>query len=135
MNMNKDYEDKLKDLLNAAKAVRENAYAPYSEFRVGAAILAEDGRIYIGCNVENGSYGLSICAEQNALSTMIAAGGRILPLAIAIAGTPGKPCYPCGACRQILSEFNPSVKVVLESGEDLSVRSMEDYLPLRFVLE
>lgn len=103
------------DLLGAAIMARDNAYAPYSDFPVGAALLVEGGRVFTGGNIENGSFGLTICAERSALSVMIAAGFR-RPEAIAVAGRHGEPCQPCGACRQVLSEFNPEMFVVLESG-------------------
>jgi len=102
------------ELLQAAITARGNAYAPYSGFPVGAALLAEGGRVFTGGNIENGSYGLTVCAERSALSVMIAAGFRG-PEAVAVAGRHGEPCQPCGACRQVLSEFNPGMLVVLES--------------------
>lgn len=87
-----------KTLLEAAERAAENAYAPYSDFRVGAAILSEDGRIFTGCNIENASYGVTCCAERVALFTAVAAGARAFR-AIAVTHT------PCGICRQALSEF------------------------------
>ena len=91
-------------LIAAACAARPNAYAPYSRFMVGAALLADDGRIYTGVNVENASYGLAVCAERNAIGALALAGGRRV-LAVAVCTSNG--VTPCGACRQVLSEFAP----------------------------
>lgn len=124
----------LERLVDIARNVQRNAYVPYSGFPVGAAILADNDQIYTGCNVENSSYGLTMCAERNALASMIAASGSLRPVAIAVVGSSGEPCYPCGACRQVLAEFNPYMKVVLESDQGLIVRSLDDYLPYRFDL-
>lgn len=92
-------------LINEALEAQKNAYAPYSKFKVGAAILTETGNIYKGCNVENASLGASICAERNAATTAIAQEGKVRFKAIAIASTSEDPAPPCGICRQFLSEF------------------------------
>lgn len=92
-------------LINEALEAQKNAYAPYSKFKVGAAILTETGNIYKGCNVENASLGASICAERNAATTAIAKEGKVRFKAIAIASTSEDPAPPCGICRQFLSEF------------------------------
>jgi cytidine deaminase len=125
----------LKRLVNTARKAQSHAYAPYSGFPVGAAILADNDQIYTGCNIENSSYGLTMCAERNALASLVAASRGLRPVAIAVVGRAGEPCYPCGACRQVLAEFNPHMKVVLESGQELLVRSLHDYLPYRFELK
>jgi cytidine deaminase len=92
-------------LVKAARNAAHNAYAPYSRYRVGAAVLTADGQTFTGCNVENASYGLTVCAERVALFTAVAAGKRQVQ-AIAIAGgSAGQPAWPCGACRQTLAEF------------------------------
>jgi len=97
--------DEIRDeLIAAACAIRARAYVPYSHYPVGAALLADDGRIYPGVNVENASYGLTICAERNAVWSMVTAGGRRVR-AIAVCTRNG--VSPCGACRQVLSEFAP----------------------------
>ncbi len=99
--MNIDY----KLLLQKAKEVSKFAYIPYSKFDVGACVLYESGNIYTGCNVENASYGLSLCAERNAISTAIASGEITKPVAVAIYSSKAKQCVPCGACRQWIFEF------------------------------
>lgn len=92
------------ELLTAAAAARLEAYAPYSHFQVGAALRAKDGRIFTGCNVENLSYGLTICAERNAVFAAVAAGVREFE-AVAVVADTREPISPCGACRQVMAEF------------------------------
>ncbi len=92
------------ELILSAIAARLRAYAPYSRFQVGAALLAKDGRVFTGCNVENLSYGLTICAERNAVFAAVAAGATEFA-AIAIAADTREPISPCGACRQVMAEF------------------------------
>jgi cytidine deaminase len=94
------------ELLAAADTVRARAHAPYSNFQVGAALLCDDGTIIAGCNVENASYGATICAERGAVVAAVARGHRRF-IAVAIAGPPGIALGPCGMCRQVLSEFSP----------------------------
>jgi len=121
----------LQTLIQRALEVRKNAYAPYSKYNVGAALLAEDGSVFVGCNFENVSFGLTICAERNAIGSMVAAGQtKLLELAVATrdGGT------PCGACLQVLAEFAaPSCKVhcVRESGEVQSF-TVADLIPHAF---
>lgn len=100
------------ELLAAATAVQRHAYAPASRFAVGAAVLADDGRIFVGCNVENASYGLTICAERAAVCAAVAAGARRL-LAVAVVTDLAEPARPCGACRQVLAEFGHGMHVLL----------------------
>ena len=118
-------------LMEKALSIRENAYAPYSNFKVGAAVLFEEGSVITGCNVENASYGLSICAERNALTQAVSLGFRN-PIAIAVAGEDKKECPPCGACRQFLAEFNPNMEVILQNGNELVIYCLDSLLPHRF---
>ncbi len=125
-------------LIDAAKAARDKAYAPYSRFRVGAALLTRDGKVFHGCNVENASYGLCNCAERTALFAAIASGyapGDFATLAV-IGDTDG-PIAPCGACRQVMIELGkPTLEVVLANLKgDVSVTSAEALLPGAFYLE
>jgi cytidine deaminase len=122
--------DEVERLIAAARAAREHAYAPYSGFRVGAAVLAE-GAIYSGSNVENASYGLTICAERVAVFAAVAAGQRRVE-AVAVVGDPSSPTAPCGACRQVLHEFGPTMTVVMAAEGEVIVRPLRDLLPLAF---
>ncbi len=100
-----------KKLIEAATRARSRAHAPYSKFSVGAALLTKSGTIFTGCNVENVSLGLTICAERSAVAAAVAGGDKELA-AIAIVTDFPEPVFPCGACRQVLAEFNPELEVV-----------------------
>jgi cytidine deaminase len=102
---NEDKTGRMDSLYQAAGEAAEAAYAPYSRFRVGAALLAEDGTVYSGCNVENRSFGLTICAERNALFQGVAKGRRAFVALAVVTPDSKEPVGPCGACRQVLSEF------------------------------
>ena len=102
----------LQRLVDAAVAVRANAYAPYSEYAVGAAVLTRAGAVYTGCNVENATYGATLCAERSAIAAMVAAGDRD-PIACAVVTAGPEPGAPCGICRQVLAEFARDMKLVL----------------------
>ena len=121
-------------LLAAANAVRERAYAPYSKYRVGAAILTSSGRVFAGCNVENVSYGATVCAERNAVFQMVAAGERELA-AVAVVTQGPTPGTPCGVCRQVLAEFTRDVPVAIAAAgekEPRSVLTLAGLLPAAF---
>ena len=124
----------LDELLRRARRMAEFAYAPYSNFPVGAAVLAADGSMFAGCNVENASIGLTVCAEQAAMSAAVAGGEHeILAVAVSAPKSPGTP--PCGACRQFLNEFRPqssNIAVVLDDGSSGNVVWLDDLLPLAF---
>ena len=129
--MQRTYES----LIEEAKKVSQNAYAPYSKFKVGACVLFESGNIYTGCNVENGSYGLSLCAERNALSNAISNGEKSKLTAIAIYSPQKNECAPCGACRQWIFEFNENAKIILaKADKSLSVLNIQELLPYSFKL-
>src|SRR5271154_1684634 len=107
-----------KRLIEAAHAAFQNAYAPYSKFRVGAALLTASGDVFAGCNVENASYGMSNCAERTAIFSAISQGGPKLEIvAIAVANDHDAPCSPCGACRQVIYEFGPRATVFFRSAK------------------
>lgn len=124
-------------LIKAAKGVRQNAWAPYSGYRVGAALLDEVGRVHAGCNVENASFPQGSCAESNAIGAMVAAGGRRI-VAIAVVGGRNdlEFCTPCGGCRQGILEFaDDATRVILVDGKDaVESRSIHDLLPASFRL-
>lgn len=115
------------DLVGAAWEARNSAYAPYSNFAVGAALLAADGRIFVGCNVENISYGLTNCAERVAIGAAVAAGVREF-VAVAVVADTAVPISPCGACRQVLAEFHVPRVMLANRSQRLEFR-LEDLLP------
>jgi cytidine deaminase len=119
-------------VMDAARDASRNAYAPYSNFRVGAAILTEGGQIHAGCNVENVSYSLAICAERNAAAAMAFAnpGDREIRL-VAVFSPDAAPCFPCGACRQVLREFGCK-EVVVEEAAGLRTYPFDEILPYSF---
>ncbi|MGG5821293.1 cytidine deaminase [Falsiroseomonas sp. HW251] len=121
-------------LLAEADAARLLAYAPYSRFQVGAALLAEDGSVQHGCNVENASYPAGLCAERGAVAAAVSRGQRRF-LAIAVAGPSGVAVTPCGICRQVLREFSPDrlLRIVTRDAAGATVaRTIEDLLPDSF---
>lgn len=121
------------DLVALAEEARRNAYAPYSGFVVGAALLATSGRVYSGCNVENASYGLSICAERTALFKAVSAGEREF-VAIAVVTETG--ATPCGACRQVLREFGGDLRVIVANLKgERRVYTLEELLPHSFTAQ
>lgn len=122
------------ELVRRARAVMANAYAPYSKFHVGAAIEAEDGSVHVGCNVENASYGLTICAERMAVGAAVAAGKRqLVRLAVATAVEP--PATPCGACRQLLAEFGLDLEIIAAGPASERRWRLRELLPEAFTRE
>ncbi|MBS6603300.1 MAG: cytidine deaminase [Brachyspira sp.] len=123
------------ELLNRAKDASEHAYAPYSKFKVGACVLTGNGKIYTGCNFENSSFGLTICAERNAIGSAICDGENKIK-AVAIYSPNTKHCYPCGACRQVINEFvsEEGVDIILEGEDSLEIVEFEDVFPKGFYL-
>ena len=125
----------LQPLLDAARKMLDQAYAPYSDFHVGAAILTEKGNIFTGCNVENASYGLTICAERGAVMTAVAAEGPQMKIkAVAVVNSKDMPCSPCGACRQVMFEFGPEAVVVFQGKDGMMSSTMKELLPAGFEL-
>jgi cytidine deaminase len=118
-------------LLAAATNAYKNAYARYSDFQVGAAILLENGQTFAGCNVENASYGLTNCAERSAIFTAVSAlgGDQVKVRAVAVVNRRGVPCSPCGACRQVLAEFGPEAEVFYLGESGIQRSTMRELLP------
>lgn len=127
------------NLLNLAKEASKSSYSPYSNFPVGAAILYESGKIYSGCNVENASYGLSLCAERNAISSAVADNEGTKIKAISVYSPCQTLCMPCGACRQWISEFcisEKETKIILENQDhSLLMLNLGDIFPCSFKLD
>lgn len=127
-------QKQLDDLLQLAKEAREHSYAPYSKYRVGAALLTKDGRIYQGCNIENASYTPTICAERTAFFKAIFDGVREFA-AIAIIGSCVLPAFPCGVCRQVMSEFCDGDFIIVTSnidGTEVVTETLDQMMPHRF---
>lgn len=125
--------DKL-ELINCAKEAMKNSYSPYSKFAVGSALLAKSGKIYLGCNIENASYGASNCAERTAIFKAVSEGEREFER-IAIVSSSNDYTYPCGICRQVLAEFMPEGEVILYNEKDIKTIKVKDLLPHAFSLE
>lgn len=123
------------DLMQKAKEVSKNAYAKYSNFAVGACVLAQSGKTYCGCNMENSSFGLTICAERNAIANAIANGETSFS-AIAIYSPNQENCVPCGACRQVIYEFqqDKEIEVVTEANGNIKTYKINELLPEGFKL-
>ena len=122
-----------KNLVKTALDYRERAYAPYSNFKVGAAVLFESGNVYGGCNIENASFGATNCAERTAIFTGVASGETKIKV-IAIAGSTEEYTYPCGICRQVLCEFadGDAVVILVKNEDDYIVKTMEEVMPGAF---
>jgi len=122
-------------LLQAARKVMKQAHAPYSHFKVGAAILTAKGAIFSGCNVENASYGMTNCAERTAIFTAVAQSGPKLNIrAVAVVNDQKVPCSPCGACRQVIYEFGPDAIIVFQGAEGWKESHITELLPEGFRL-
>ena len=125
-------KEKLRSLVEAAESARKHAYSPYSGVKIGAAVLSSNGRVFSGANVENSSYGLTCCAERNAIFSAVSAGARRL-VAIAVVGKSEHFTRPCGACRQVMVEFNPKMKVLRRGADGFaSDETAESLLPRHF---
>lgn len=122
-------------LLEKAKAASKNAYSKYSDFSVGACVLGESGNTYLGCNIENSSYGLTICAERNAIASAIANGEKSIK-AIAIYSPNMEKCLPCGACRQVIFEFQKDceVEIITQYKDGYQINKINELLPYGFQL-
>lgn len=127
---------KIKRLLEKAKQAKENSYAPYSNFHVGAAVVGENDKIYYGSNVENSSYGLTICAERNAIFKMVNDGGREIS-AILVIGDTEEFLPPCGACRQVISEFSTERTIVYMCNKHGKYKktTVEELIPFKFSID
>lgn len=126
-----------RELLDRAIAARKNAYTPYSHFQVGAALLAADGTVYPGCNLENAAFSPTICAERAAIASAVSRGVREFTAIAIVGGREGEGlsphCAPCGVCRQVLAEFcTPDARVILGDEAHLEVYALSDLLPLSF---
>lgn len=119
-------------LIDACLEAKNNAYAKYSNFRVGAALLAEDGKLYTGCNVENVSYGLTICAERTAYVKAVSEGSLKFKGIAVCTDVKGKPVSPCGACRQFMSEFNDLEIIMTNNEKELKETTLSELLPMAF---
>lgn len=126
-----------KQLIETAVKAREMAYAPYSHYKVGAALLAKSGKIYTGCNVENASFTPTNCAERTAFFKAISEGDRQFEMIAIVAGKDGeelsKNCTPCGVCRQVMTEFcDKDFKIILGTPDDFKVLTLEEIMPYSF---
>jgi cytidine deaminase len=123
-------------LLQAARSAMKKAYAPYSKFRVGSAILTKAGKIFSGCNVENASYGMTNCAERTAIFAAVAElGPKLEVTAVAVVNDHGVPCSPCGACRQVIYEFGPEAVIFFQGAEGDKQAHITELLPEGFRLK
>ena len=120
-------------LIEKAKEVSRKAYAPYSNYKVGAALLTKSGKVYTGCNIENSSYGLTNCAERTAVFKAVSEGEMEFEEMVIYADSPHLPT-PCGACRQVLSEFGSELKITIVSSKEQLVTSISELLPFAFKL-
>jgi cytidine deaminase len=134
--LNKEGENtvnkEFKNLIKEAEKARKRAYTPYSKFQVGAAVLCADSKIFTGCNIENASFGLTVCAERIAIFKAISEGSTKFK-AIAVVGDIAKPCSPCGACRQVISEFGEDIYVIMANLKgNIEIKKIKELLPEAF---
>lgn len=120
------------ELVKKAEGALVNSYAPYSNYRVAAALLCDDGTIYTGVNVENGSYGLTICAERTAIFKAVSEGKRNFKAIAIVAESMKTPPFPCGACRQVMAEFSKDIIVIVKTKDGLVQKSLKELLPYSF---
>ena len=133
MSQNKDIEEN-SFLIRKAKEAKNNSYSPYSKFRVGAALLAENNKIYTGCNIENSSYGATICAERTAFSKAVSEGEKTFKK-IAITSDLNDLTFPCGICLQVISEFMPKGEIILQNKNNIiQVYKVSEFMPYAFKL-
>ena len=120
-------------LMDKAREASKMSYSPFSKFAVGAAVLAKSGKIYAGCNIENSSFGMTICAERCAIFKAVSEGEKEI-LAVAIYSPNEDDCYPCGACRQVMYEFQgeEEIAIITDNKSNLNIRKMSDFLPYGF---
>ena len=136
MRAKKPADQQREKLLRIARTAMKKAYAPYSQFRVGAALLTTTGKVFSGCNVENASYGMTNCAERTAIFSAVAEMGPKLEIsAIAVANDQGVPCSPCGACRQVIYEFGPDATVFFQDAKGQQEAHITKLLPEGFRLK
>ena|SRR5438105_3058347 len=124
-----------RELFEAARTASRQAYAPYSELAVGAAVRTEHGGVFRGCNVENASYGLTSCAERNAVFAAVEAEGPTVSIKVIAIYAKAHTVSPCGACRQVLAELGANARVLFPMGDEICARSIGDLLPIPFRLE
>ena len=122
-----------KSLMEKAKEASKMSYSPFSKFAVGAGVLTKSGKIYSGCNIENSSFGMTICAERCAIFKAISEGEKEI-LAVAIYSPKEDDCYPCGACRQVMYEFQGEneIEIITEKNGELNIKKLSDFLPYGF---
>jgi cytidine deaminase len=121
------------ELLQKARDAQKNSYSPYSKFKVGAALLSQSGRVYLGTNIENASYGLCLCAERVAIFKAVSEGENVFSKMAIVCPAKGDVCRPCGACRQVMLEFAPDLIVIMSNAEgQIETRTLKELLPASF---
>jgi cytidine deaminase len=126
-------DEVLEALVESARAARDRAYAPYSRFRVGAAVMTDTGKIFVGCNVENATYGATLCAERSAIAQMVSAGENRI-VALAVFTDADEPAAPCGICRQVIAEFARDAEIILATPGRTRRTTLDVLFPDRFTV-